>query len=59
MKTIKITQIKSSIGRLPNHKKTLLGLGLRYIGHTVTRRDTPSLQGMIKKVSYILKIEKE
>ncbi|QCI19020.1 50S ribosomal protein L30 [Buchnera aphidicola] len=57
MKTIKITQIKSSIGRIPKHKKTLSGLGLRYIGHTIILQDTPSVRGMIKKVSYILKIQ--
>ncbi|WP_261789587.1 50S ribosomal protein L30 [Buchnera aphidicola] len=59
MKTIKITQIKSSIGRIPKHKKTLLGLGLRHIGHSVIRQDTPSIRGMIRKVSYILKIQEE
>ena len=59
MKNIKITQIKSAIGRLPKHKKTLIGLGLRYIGHTVFRENTSSIQGMIKKISYILKIEEE
>ncbi|QIQ42066.1 MAG: 50S ribosomal protein L30 [Buchnera aphidicola (Microlophium carnosum)] len=59
MKNIKITQIKSAIGRLPKHKKTLIGLGLRYIGHTVVREDTPSIQGMIKKISYLLKIQEE
>ncbi|QCI16155.1 50S ribosomal protein L30 [Buchnera aphidicola] len=57
MKNVKITQIKSAIGRLPKHKKTLIGLGLRYIGHTVIRPDTPSIQGMIKKISYILKVK--
>ncbi|MCD3100546.1 50S ribosomal protein L30, partial [Salmonella enterica subsp. enterica serovar Enteritidis] len=36
-KTIKITQTRSAIGRLPKHKATLLGLGLRRIGHTVER----------------------
>ncbi|QCI20049.1 MAG: 50S ribosomal protein L30 [Buchnera aphidicola (Brevicoryne brassicae)] len=59
MKNIKITQIKSAIGRLPKHKKTLIGLGLRYIGHTVIRENTPAIQGMIRKVSYILKIQEE
>ncbi|MBZ2278991.1 50S ribosomal protein L30 [Buchnera aphidicola] len=58
MRHIKITQIKSSIGRLPKHKKTLIGLGLRYIGHSVIHQDTSSLQGMIRKINYILKIEK-
>lgn len=43
-KTIKITQTRSAIGRLPKHKATLLGLGLRRIGHTVEREDTSRLQ---------------
>ncbi|QCI24538.1 50S ribosomal protein L30 [Buchnera aphidicola (Muscaphis stroyani)] len=59
MKKLKITQIKSGIGRLPKHRKTLIGLGLRHIRDTVIRLDTPSIRGMIKKISYILKIEKE
>ncbi|MCE1754754.1 50S ribosomal protein L30, partial [Enterobacter hormaechei] len=46
-KTIKVTQIRSSIGRLPKHKATLVGLGLRRIGHTVEREDTPAIRGMI------------
>jgi len=33
--TVKVTQTRSSIGRLPKHKATLRGLGLRRIGHTV------------------------
>lgn len=59
MKNIKITQIKSAIGRLPKHKKTLIGLGLRHIGHTVIRENTPSIQGMVKKIAYILRIQEE
>lgn len=59
MKTIKITQIKSSIGRLKKHKKTLIGLGLRHIKHTVIRHDTPSIRGMIKKIAYILQVTEE
>ena len=34
-KTVKVTQVKSSIGRLPKHRATLKGLGLRRINHTV------------------------
>ncbi|CAM3844340.1 50S ribosomal protein L30 [Rouxiella silvae] len=56
-KTIKVTQTKSSIGRLPKHKQTLTGLGLRRIGHTVEREDTPSVRGMINLVSYMVKVE--
>ncbi|CNG54245.1 50S ribosomal protein L30 [Yersinia enterocolitica] len=56
-KTIKVTQIKSSIGRLPKHKATLIGLGLRRIGHTVEREDTPAVRGMVNLVSYMVKVE--
>ena len=56
-KTIKITQTSSSIGRLPKHKATLVGLGLRRIGHTVEREDTPAVRGMINAISYMLKVE--
>ena len=40
MATIKVTQTKSSIGRLPKHKLCLKGLGLRKINHTVELEDT-------------------
>jgi large subunit ribosomal protein L30 len=55
--TIKVTQTKSSSGRLKNHKACLSGLGLRRIGHTVEVEDTPSTRGMINKVSYMLRVE--
>ncbi|MDZ7868052.1 MAG: 50S ribosomal protein L30 [Rheinheimera sp.] len=56
-KTVKVTQIKSGIGRLPKHRATLVGLGLRRIGHTVTLEDTPSVRGMINTVYYMVKVE--
>jgi large subunit ribosomal protein L30 len=56
-KTVKVTQIRSSIGRLPKHKATLRGLGLRRINHSVELEDTPSVRGMINQVSYMLKVE--
>lgn len=56
-KTIKVTQTKSSIGRLPKHKATLVGLGLRRINHTVELEDTPSVRGMINRVNYMVKVE--
>ncbi|MBK4775916.1 50S ribosomal protein L30 [Candidatus Pantoea edessiphila] len=55
-KIIKITQIRSSIGRLPRHRNTLISLGLRHIGHTVTRKDNPSIRGMIHTISYMVKV---
>lgn len=56
-KTIKVTQIKSTAGRLKNHIACVTGLGLRRIGHTVEVEDTPSIRGMINKASYLLKVE--
>jgi large subunit ribosomal protein L30 len=55
--TVKVTQIKSSIGRLPKHRATIKGLGLRRIRHTVELEDTPSVRGMINQVHYMIKVE--
>ncbi|MGO2010771.1 50S ribosomal protein L30 [Pseudoalteromonas nigrifaciens] len=56
-KTVKVTQVKSSIGRLPKHKATLRGLGLRRINHTVELEDTACVRGMINRISYMVKVE--
>jgi len=56
-KTLKVTQIKSSIGRLPKHRATITGLGLRRIGHTVELEDTPSVRGMVNTVNYMVRVE--
>jgi large subunit ribosomal protein L30 len=54
---LRLTQLKSSIGRLQKHKDCLRGLGLRRIRHSVEVIDTPSNRGMVNKVSYLLKVE--
>ena len=56
-KTIKVTQLKSTIGRLEAHKACIRGLGLKRRHHTVTVIDTPANRGMINKVSYMLQVE--
>ena len=56
-KTIKVTQVRSTIGRLKAHKACIAGLGLRRINHTVEVEDSPSVRGMINKVSYLLSVE--
>ena len=56
MKMIQITQTRSAIGRLPKHRATLVGLGLRHIGHTVKRQDTAAVRGMVNTISYMVKI---
>lgn len=59
VKTVKVTQTKSTNGRLKNHKACVAGLGLRRIGHTVEVEDTPSVRGMINKVSYMVRVEEQ
>jgi large subunit ribosomal protein L30 len=54
---IKVTQIRSTLGRLKNHKACIKGIGLRKIGHTVEVEDTPSVRGMINKVGYLIRVE--
>ena len=54
---IRVSQTKSSNGRLQSHKDTLRGLGLRRIRHTVELDDTPELRGMINKIAYMVKVE--
>jgi len=54
---IKVTLVKSLIGRLEAHKACARGLGLRKINQTVEVIDTPANRGMINKISYLLKSE--
>jgi large subunit ribosomal protein L30 len=54
---IKVTLVKSTIGRIQSHKATVTGLGLRRMNHTVELQDTPAIRGMINTVGYLLKVE--
>ena len=56
-KKISVTLIKSKYGRLENHQKCLVGLGLRKMHQTRVISDTPEKRGMINKISYLLKVE--
>ena len=56
-KTVKVTLVRSTNGRLKSHKACVRGLGLRRIHHTVEVEDTPCTRGMINKVSYMVRIE--
>jgi large subunit ribosomal protein L30 len=58
-KMIKVKHTNSSIGRLPKHKATLTGLGLRRIGHIRELEDTPSVRGMINRVFYMVEVVEE
>ena len=58
-KIIKITQIRSAIGRNKIQKKNLLSLGLKRIGSTKTLNESNSINGLIKKVNHLIKIESD
>lgn len=54
MARIKIQQVKSSIKRPQNQKRTLEALGLRGIGHVVEHDMSPSVMGMVDKVKHLV-----
>lgn len=56
-KTLKITQVKSSISHPSDQLKTLKALGLGRIGKTVEQVDNESVRGMIFKVKHLVKVE--
>ena len=57
MAKIKVTLVKSLIGRKKDHIATANALGLKKIGKTVEHEGTPQIQGMINKINYLLKVE--
>ncbi len=56
-KTVKITQVRSPIGRPKDQRQTLIGLGLNKMHKTRELEDTPAVRGMIDKVQHLLRIE--
>ena len=59
MSTLAITQVKSANGTNQRQKDTLRTLGLRKIGHTVERPDSPQLRGMVHKVQHLIVVEEK
>lgn len=57
MSKIKVTLLKSLIGRKKDHIGTANALGLKKIGKSVEHNDTPQVRGMIKKIEYLLLVE--
>ena len=56
MSKIKVKQIRSSIKRLKDQKRTLDALGLKGIGNEVTHNNSPSILGMIEKVKHLVSV---
>jgi len=53
---LKITQVKSGIGRPDTQRRTLAGLGLGKLHKSVVLEDTPSIRGMVYKVAHLVTI---
>ena len=57
MKKIRITQVRSGIGRPLRQKRTLQALGIRRMHHTVEKEATPQILGMVAKVNHLVIVE--
>jgi large subunit ribosomal protein L30 len=55
-KTITVKLVRSVIGTRQDHRDTVRGLGLRRVNSTAVLQDTPSVRGMINKVSYLVQV---
>ena len=56
-KRLKVTLVRSVIGYEKSQRETVIGLGLRRIGHTVDVVDHPAMRGMIHKVRHLVTVE--
>ena len=57
MAEIKVTLVKSTIGAIPKHKKTVQALGLNKLNSFNIHQDNEAIRGMIKQVSHLVKVE--
>jgi large subunit ribosomal protein L30 len=57
MARLRVTQVRSTIRTRPEHRGTMRALGLRGIRQTATHEDSPVLQGMLRKVASLVKVE--
>jgi large subunit ribosomal protein L30 len=56
---LKVTLVKSMIGRPEKHRRILRGMGLTKLNKTVELKDTPTIQGMINKVSHLVRAQEK
>ena len=57
MSPLKVTQVKSSIGSIKRHKRTVRALGLKRIRDFRVHEDTPQLRGMVQSVRHLVRVE--
>ena len=54
---VKVTLVRSMIGRPEKHRRVLRGMGLTKLNKTVSLEDTPAVRGMIQAVVHLVKVE--
>ena len=59
MANLKITLVKSTIGAIPKHKKTVAALGLKKMHKTVVLPENAATRGMVQQVRNLVKVEEE
>ncbi len=57
MSALKVTQVRSAVGQSQRHRGTLRALGLGKIGRTAEHRDSPELQGMLRQVAHLVRVD--
>ncbi|MDD3630075.1 MAG: 50S ribosomal protein L30 [Bacteroidales bacterium] len=57
MKQIKVTLVRSTIGRPIDQKRTVAALGLKKLNHSKIFEDRPDIRGMIRKIEHLVKVE--
>ena len=56
LKKVKITQVRSGIGRQRGHRRTLEALGIKRHQQSVIHEVTPAIEGMIRKISFMVEV---
>lgn len=56
-KKVRITYVRSTIGQTKTHKATIRALGLRHLGDSVEKENTPAIRGMIDSVGHLVAVE--
>jgi large subunit ribosomal protein L30 len=57
MSKLRITYVRSTIGRPQKHRRIVQALGLRKLNQTVEHQDNPAIRGMVRKVSHLVRME--
>ncbi len=57
MSRLRVTQVKSTIGSVRNHKRTVRALGLKRLRDSRVHEDTPQTRGMVHKVRHLVRVE--